>query len=77
MSEREGDAILFREQGRRGVLLAVQGAGEEAPWSGTSDYQSQQKRIDATVFVDLPARGTRQFVVKLPSPMVADATPRC
>ena len=77
VSERQGDAILFRERGRRGVLLAVQGAGDPS-WSGTSDYQSQQnqpqqKRIDATVFVDLPANGTRQFVVKLPSPMVTDA----
>ena len=68
--------MLFRERGRRGVLLAVEGAGGETPWSGTQDYQQQQKRIDATVFVDLPANGSRQFVVKLPSPIVPDARGR-
>jgi len=78
VSERAGDAILFRERGHRGVLLAIHGAGDPAGWSGTSDYQPQQnpppqKRIDVTVSVDLPARGTRQLIVKLPSPMVTDA----
>ena len=70
---REGSALLFREQGRRGVLLAVEGGDGEPLWNGTRDYQSgpnRQKRVDATVFLDLPANGTRQFVVKLPSPMV-------
>jgi hypothetical protein len=69
--EREGNAVLFKERGRRGVLLAIEGTSGETPWSGTHDYQGgQQKRIDTTVFVDLPARGSRQFVVKLPSPIV-------
>ena len=75
----QGDALLFRERGRRGVLLGVEGGVASRSWSGTRDYQraEPQKRIDATVFVDLPANGTRQFVVKLPSPMVdADARPR-
>jgi len=70
--ERQGDTVLFRERGRRGVLLAIEGASSETPWSGTQDYQGQQKRLDTTVFVDLPANGSRQFVVKLPSPLVAD-----
>jgi hypothetical protein len=69
VADREGDAVLFRERGRRGVLMSVEGAGTPA-WSGTRDYQRQQKRIDATVFLDLPARGSRRFVVKLPSPIV-------
>ena len=46
------------------MLLAIDGAGNEMPWSGTADYQQKQKRIDATVFVDLPAKGSRRFVVK-------------
>ena len=67
--ERRGETVLFRERGRGGVLLAIEGAGGETPWNGTEDYQRPpQKRIDTTVFVDLPARGSRQFVVKLPSP---------
>lgn len=70
--ERQGDTVLFREHGRRGVLLAIEGASGETPWSGTQDYQGQAKRIDTTVFVDLPANDSRQFVVKLPSPLVPD-----
>jgi hypothetical protein len=71
--ERHGDTVLFMERGRRGVLLAVDGASGETPWSGTQDYQEKekQKRIDTTVFVDVPARGSRRFVVKLPSPLVS------
>lgn len=70
---RRANSLLFREQGRRGVLLAVDGGDGDPLWNGTRDYQSgpnRQKRVDATVFLDLPANGTRQFVVKLPSPMV-------
>ncbi len=55
------------------MLLAVEGGDGEPLWNGTRDYQSgpnRQKRVDATVFFDVPANGTRQFVVKLPSPMV-------
>ena len=43
VSEREGDTMLFRERGRRGVLLAIQGGGEATPWSGTSDYQRSSR----------------------------------
>lgn len=72
VQERHEATTVFRERGRGSVLLAVEGAGEELPWSGTVDYQGQnpQKRLDATAFVDLPANGTRRLVVKLPSPVV-------
>ncbi|MGH7447419.1 MAG: hypothetical protein ACRELT_07650, partial [Longimicrobiales bacterium] len=70
VADRQGEAVLFRERGRRGVLMSIEGAGDDPAWSGTRDYQREQKRIDATVVVDLPARGSRQFVVKLPSPIV-------
>ena len=70
VAEREGEAVLFRERGRGGVLMSVEGVRDPAAWSGTRDYQRQHKRIDATVLVDLPVRGSRRFVVKLPSPMV-------
>jgi hypothetical protein len=70
VTDQQGDALLFRERGRRGVLMSIQGAGGAHAWSGTRDYQRQQKRIDATVFVDLAPHASRQFVVKLPSPIV-------
>ena len=73
-AERREGGVLFRERGRRGILLALEGVSGEMPWSGTSDFQRQrpQKRFDATVFMDVPAGGTRRFVVKLPSPLVPD-----
>lgn len=72
VQERSGATTMFRERGRGHVLLGVEGAGDELPWSGTIDYQGQnpQKRLDATAFVDLAANGTRRVVVKLPSPVV-------
>lgn len=73
VADRQGDSLVFRERGRRSVLFALEGAGPEPAWSGTHDYQSKQKRLDATVFVNLPANGSHELVVKLPSPMVEDA----
>lgn len=72
VADHQGDAMLFREQGRRAVLLAIEGAHGEVPWSGTADFQRQQKRLDATVFVDLPAGASRHLIVKLPSPALPD-----
>jgi hypothetical protein len=70
VAERQGQALLFRERGQRDVLLTVEGVSGDPAWSGTRDYQRQQKRLDITVFVDLSASGSRQFLVKLPSPVI-------
>lgn len=72
VKEQRGATTLFRERGRGNVLLGIAGAGDETLWNGTVDYQSQnpQKRLDATVFIKLPANGTQRFVVTLPSPVV-------
>ena len=64
---------LFRERGRGGVLLAVSGGDADIAWNGTSDLERQQKRVDATIFVDLPAKGVQQVTVALPLPIVPDA----
>ena len=71
----QGDAMLFRERGRARRAARASRARRRAAVERHVGLpaQPQQKRIDATVFVDLPANGTRQFVVKLPSPMVPDA----
>jgi hypothetical protein len=68
--ERNGRTVLFREAGFRRALLAVEGAFESVDWSNTRDYQRDHKRIDVHLTVDLPAGGSREFFVKLPSPMV-------
>jgi hypothetical protein len=71
--ERRDGGVHFRERGRGSVMLALEGEIGEMPWGGTADFQRQQKRIDATVFMNLPAKGARTLVVKLPSPMIAAA----
>jgi hypothetical protein len=70
VSKINGKGVLFRDSAYRQVVLGVEGACREVEWSGIHDYQREQKRLNATVFVDLPAGGSREFVVKLPSPMV-------
>ena len=64
-SERRGRARRAARGRRRGRRDAV----ERHPGLPSS---KQKRALDATVFVDLPAKGSRQFVVKLPSPLVPD-----
>jgi hypothetical protein len=73
--DRDGDTVSFRDSAHRRVLLSVAGAGE-VEWSGTADYQREMKRMNGTLFASLPANGSREFVIKLPSPMVADQEAR-
>lgn len=68
--ERRTGVVHFRDRGRLDVLLSVEGTVDDTRWTGTADFQREQKRIDATVLVDLPARGTQTLVAKLPSPTV-------
>ena len=70
IAETDGHSTLFRDSAYRQVVLSIEGGGPDVQWSGVHDTQHEQKRLNATVFVDLPAGGSREFVVKLPSPMV-------
>ncbi|HWB99747.1 MAG TPA: hypothetical protein VG672_23730, partial [Bryobacteraceae bacterium] len=70
VAERRGGAFLFQEASRRNVLFSIEGTDAEPSWSGVADYQHEMKRVNATLFVDLPANGSRQFIIKLPSPVV-------
>ncbi len=72
VGEREGSRLLFRLAGRREVLFTIDGPFDDAQWSGVRDYQRDQKRLDVFLTATLGPRGTREFIVKLPSPM-ADA----
>lgn len=69
---RHGPATLFRLAAHNQTLFVIEGADGEVVWSGVRDYQREQKRVNATVFVDLAPRGSREFVVKLPSPVVKE-----
>jgi len=68
--KRNNDSALFQEASQGRALFAVQGSYSDLQWTGVRDYQQEQKRMDATVFLGLPASGTREFVVKLPSALV-------
>jgi hypothetical protein len=72
-ADRRGDTVLFRDRAYNRVLFAVSGFSGDLDWNGVHDEESkrQMKRVDGTVFVDLPAHGTSEVVVKLASPMVS------
>ncbi len=69
IDKQEGQAV-FREASQQKALLDIQGVDLNLQWSGVRGYEREQKRIDATVFLELPANGVREFVVKLPSSTV-------
>ena len=66
---RDGDSMLFRQAAFRRTLFCVQGIEGGLEWSGVRDYQQKQRRLNATIALNLPAKGSREFVVKLPSPL--------
>ena len=71
---RTGDAILFEENGADQVLFAVQGSGLTVASCVTRNEPPQKeeywKDSEIVLTFDLPENGSREFVVKLPSPMV-------
>lgn len=76
MLSRDGKASLLSDTAFHKILFSLEGLDDEVDWSGTRDYQREEKRADVTATLQLPANGSREFVVKLPSPMVdpADAS---
>jgi hypothetical protein len=70
VAEKRGDAFLVRNGGRRDILFSIEGIEGKVDLSRLSDFQKEMKRLDATVSVTLPANGPREWVVKLPSPVV-------
>jgi hypothetical protein len=65
-----GDTTVFRNSAQHEVLFTIDGAGTDLIWAGTADYQHELKRIDGTFVADLAANASRDFVVKLPSPLL-------
>lgn len=70
-AETNGKSIFFRDSAYHRTILGIEGAGPGVEWGGVHDTQRELKRMNATVFIDLPAGGSREFYVKLPSPMIA------
>ena len=65
----EKEALIRESSLERGVFL-IEGIDEPVEWSGVRDYQREQRRVDTTVFLDVPSKGAQEFVVKLPSSLV-------
>jgi hypothetical protein len=63
--------LVVREEAHHGTLFSVQGDFQGPWWNGVADYQREMRRVDAGVVVELPARASRELIVKLASPAVA------
>lgn len=70
VSEYRDGMLVLSEDARRHAVLAVNARGEKVDWVGVYERGQKSKRVDVTVSIDLPARGTREFYVSLPSPVV-------
>lgn len=73
VAEQQGARTLFVDHGLRNTLLAIDAPGAGVAWSGVGEHGAPMKRLDVTLTLDLPARGTREFTVTLPSQPVAPA----
>jgi hypothetical protein len=69
----ENGATVFEDRGRHKVLFSIQGVKQPIEWGGVSTRQRDTVRVEATVFLNLKPHASRQFVVKLPSPVVGPA----
>ncbi|MEO8427150.1 MAG: hypothetical protein ABI651_08570 [Verrucomicrobiota bacterium] len=72
----EEDQLLIEEPGSHQTLMSVQGKGvkatfSEGPASKDAKRKVIQRSMDVTVPLELPARGSVEFIVKLPSPMAS------
>jgi hypothetical protein len=67
---------LLRENAHHRVLMSLEGSNGNVEWHPTLDYGRDEKRfektlrLDITVLENLAANGSREFVVKLPSPLL-------
>ncbi len=61
--------LLLLDNGHHNVLLSVQAPDAKIVWAGVDDERGT-KRLDVTVPVELPANGSGEFFVALPSPVV-------
>ena len=70
-STREG-ATVFENAGFHQVLFTIQGNEQNVQWTGVRERggrRPEEERVEATVFLNVPAHGSREFVIKLPSPV--------
>ena len=73
IAEQQAGRLLLLDNAHRNILLAIDGAGAGIVWAGGNESEPKMKRMDITVSVDLPADGTREFFITLPSPVIRAA----
>ena len=62
---------MLEEDAHRNVLLAINAEGAKLAWAGVQEQNQKAKRVDITLSIPLPAGGTREFFVTLPSPTIS------
>ncbi len=72
IAERDGNGVVFFDHAYHRALLAIEGVEQGFEWHGTREAQRKSRRVDVTIFADLPARGSRELVVKLPSALAGE-----
>src|SRR5262249_23668274 len=67
-AEQQNGQVLVEESAHHSVLLAIRPEGANLAWAGVQEQGQKEKRIDVTLSVPLPAYGTGEFFLALPSP---------
>ena len=70
IAEVRNGATVFEDAGFHRALFSIQGVEQDVAWSCVKEDRDEEQKVVATVLLDLPPNGAREFVVKLPSPVV-------
>ena len=62
--------LLLEDEAHHNVLLVINPEGANVAWAGVQEDGQKARRVDITVSVPLPASGTKEFYISLPSPTV-------
>lgn len=68
--EKVGPQTILEDTAHHDVLLAFNVGDAALHWAGVQEQGQKEKRVDVAVTVQLPANGTKELFVTLPSPMV-------
>ena len=70
VEEQAGEQVFIEDVAHHDVLLALKPGGASVAWAGVQEQGQKTKRVDVTLTMNLPAHGTKEFFITLPSPAV-------
>ncbi len=71
---RNGSRVVVSNSTFGQILLEVDGGDGDPVWAGVNDGEERgMHRVDLTLPLDVPAQGSRELIVKLPSPVAGEA----